>query len=66
MCQTHDILKRRILKPKLNRLSSIYEVAKCLKTIVNDVVNMEENRLDIIEFFLVILLREDLKNESVT
>ncbi len=44
MCQTHDILKRRILKPKLNRLSSIYEVAKCLKTIVNDVVNMEENR----------------------
>ena len=54
MCQTQGILKRLRLKPKLDRLSSIDEVAKCLKTIVNNILDLEEKRLEIIEFFCVI------------
>jgi len=47
MCHTHKVLKRRKFKPKSNTLISI-EAAECLKTIVNQVVNNEENRLELI------------------
>jgi outer membrane biosynthesis protein TonB len=48
MCHTQEISKRRKFKPKSNIIRLVDEAADCLKTIVNDVVKMEENRLDII------------------
>jgi hypothetical protein len=46
MCHTQDIFKRRKFKPNSDIIRLIDEVANCLKTIVNDVVDMEEKRLD--------------------
>jgi hypothetical protein len=45
MCGTQRILKKRkpIPKPTVLRLHD--EVAVCLKTIVNNIVNLEEKRL---------------------
>ncbi|CAF1213810.1 unnamed protein product [Rotaria sordida] len=44
MCKTQGILKRRKFQPKSKIFRLVEEVTKCLKTIVNDVVDMEENR----------------------
>ncbi|CAF0797332.1 unnamed protein product [Rotaria sp. Silwood1] len=44
MCKTQGILKRQNIQPKLTALRLIDEVSKCLKTIINDIVNMEEYR----------------------
>ncbi|CAF5138008.1 unnamed protein product, partial [Rotaria sp. Silwood1] len=44
MCKTQGILKRQNIQPKLTELRLIDEVSKCLKTIINDIVDMEEYR----------------------
>jgi hypothetical protein len=46
MCHTQDILKRRKFLNKFHQTRLIDEVANCLKTIVNNIVNNEENRLE--------------------
>jgi hypothetical protein len=44
MCHTQGILKRRKFKPKSDKLLLIDEAANCLKTVVNHIVDIEENR----------------------
>ena len=46
MSHTQELFKRRGLKPKSNIIRLIDEAANCLKSIVNNVVEMEENRLE--------------------
>ena len=46
MCHTYGITQRRRFQPKRNTLRLIDDVAKCLKTVVNDVVTMEDNRFE--------------------
>jgi hypothetical protein len=46
MCHTQGILNRRKFKPKLNKCNLIDEVALCLKTIVNHIVDFETDRLE--------------------
>jgi len=46
MCQTQNIFKRRKFLTKFRNTRLIDEVASCLKTIVNTIVNSEENRLE--------------------
>ncbi len=45
MCHTQDILKRRKFLRKFHKTRLIDEVADCLRTIVNHIVNSGENRL---------------------
>jgi hypothetical protein len=47
MCRTQRVLRRRKFKPKSKKILLIDEVAKCLKTIVNHVIDIEENRLEL-------------------
>ncbi|CAF1500693.1 unnamed protein product, partial [Adineta steineri] len=44
MCHTQKIFKRRNFKIKLHARSLINEIARCLKKVVNKIVNLEENR----------------------
>ncbi|CAF0719244.1 unnamed protein product [Adineta steineri] len=46
MCQTQDILKRRKFITKFSKTRLVDEVADCLRTIVNDIINSEENNSD--------------------
>jgi hypothetical protein len=46
MCHTQDILKRRKFLIEFHKTRLIDEVADCLRTIVNHVVNSGENRLE--------------------
>jgi hypothetical protein len=50
MCHTQRVLKRRKFIPKPKKLLLIEEVANCLKTIVNHVIDIEENRLEIAKY----------------
>jgi hypothetical protein len=49
MCRTQRVLKRRKFKPKSKKLLLIDEIAKCLKTIVNQIIDTEENRLELLK-----------------
>jgi hypothetical protein len=44
MSHTQEIEKRRNFLNKFHNTRLIDEVANCLKTIVNNIVNVEENR----------------------
>jgi len=46
MSHTQNITKRRKFLTKFSKTRLIDEVASCLKTIVNNIVNSEENRLE--------------------
>ena len=46
MCHTQGIHKRRKFKPKPMQWNLIDEVALCLKTVINNVVEIEEDRLE--------------------
>jgi len=46
MCHTQNITKQRKFLTKFSKTRLIDEVANCLKTIVNNIVNTEENRLE--------------------
>ncbi|CAF2059941.1 unnamed protein product [Rotaria magnacalcarata] len=44
ICKTQGPLKRRKIKSKLKLLTFIDDIANCLKTIINDIVDIEDNR----------------------
>ncbi|CAF2402549.1 unnamed protein product [Rotaria sp. Silwood2] len=44
MCKTQAIVKRQKFQPKFKILRLVDEVSRCLKTIVNDIVDIEDNR----------------------
>ncbi|CAF0942458.1 unnamed protein product [Rotaria sp. Silwood1] len=43
MCHTQDILKRRKFLTKFNQIQFIDEIANCLRTIVNHIIDSEDN-----------------------
>ncbi|CAF4282687.1 unnamed protein product [Rotaria sp. Silwood2] len=43
MCHTQDIIKRRKFLTKFNQIQFIDEIANCLRTIVNHIVNSDDN-----------------------
>lgn len=46
MCHTQNILKRRKFLTKSHKIRFIDEISTCLRTIVNHIVNSEDNRLE--------------------
>lgn len=50
MCHRQGVLKQYKTKMKINKFKFDDEVGKCLKTVINQVVEIEENRLEVTSF----------------